>query len=64
LSNKLLLLQQEHLYSVGDLRKNPLPPPRTTLMKEFEDLHCQAVLETAVILQQGIWVQDFFSSIL
>jgi hypothetical protein len=29
-------------------------------MKEFEDLHYQAVLETAVILQQGIWVQDFF----
>jgi hypothetical protein len=29
-------------------------------MKEFEDLHYQAVLETAVILHQGIWVQDFF----
>jgi hypothetical protein len=29
-------------------------------MKEFEDLHYQAVLETKVILQQGGWVQDFF----
>ncbi len=64
-SEKTELVQQASSAAVGLLIfcwgfKEEPPPPRTTLMKEFEDLHYQAVLETAVILKQGIWVQDFF----